>query len=146
MTITSFDRDTVKQIVKDIDAALATVAAKHGIKVRATRTTYDLAEFSTKVVATIEAAKVDEDLKNATMFADMLGIDISQPSTFPQRLGAVVTGYNTRSRSKPWQFTWKGQRYVGPDSTIRLMFPAKASSVKATEASNLIGREVAPPR
>lgn len=126
MTITSFDRDTVKAIVRDIDAALAAVGEKHGIKVRATSTRYDLAEFSTKVVATIEAAKADSDLKNAQTFAGFLGVDISEPSKHPRALGAKVVGYNHKSRTRPWIYEQGGKRYITTDANMRLMFPAAA--------------------
>jgi hypothetical protein len=148
MTISTFeDRAALLALRADIDAALATVATKHGIALRTGNIKYDFATCTIQVKAEITAAKADQDMKWANQFADMMSVDISQPSTHPQRKGATVTGYDASKRSKPWKFEWNGKAYITDDAGIRLMFPTKAHTpARLAEVDNLLSREVAPPK
>ncbi len=136
MTITTFDKKNLNALRPEIQAALDTVAAAHGIKLQLGNISFLGPTFTAKVNG--EASGADEHkAKEAVEMARIYGVDCSEPSTFKGREGAVLVEYNGRARDKPWIYALGDKKYITDQRGLTLMFPAAEGPV-LTEA-NLIG-------
>ena len=108
MKITSFDRNSVDVLCSDIEAALAGVAGKHGVRVSLGKTTYR----SNQCSVTIEAATISpdgeantrevEDFKMAASFFGLTPEHLGQTFRDEHGLRFRLVGLNMKSRKRPF--------------------------------------------
>lgn len=75
MTITTIDRQTCKLLAAEIEAALQTVAAKHGVKITSGGGTIGATEFVCKVQVTLTGEAMDDAARaQFVKYAELYGL------------------------------------------------------------------------
>lgn len=157
MTISTFDPTTLRALREEVDAALKIVGDRNGIKLTLKTIRYSPGglTFTSQIEGETGGAEEAEKKKAITFAKSFLGLDASEPCTHPKVSGAVLVEYRDRARKAPWVYELDGKRYVCTDQNLKLMFPkvaepapdiASGRGIVATEADDLIQREVAPPQ
>lgn len=133
MTIQNFDRQNLKQLRADMDAALAAVQAKHGITI-----TMGSMRFSAdRVTCKVEAnTMIDTATSMSTAGAGMADVTgLAKPlvaamllhgvKNVTGRKGEKLTGYNANRPKYPFSYvTVRGTRYKQSITEARRMFGA----------------------
>lgn len=102
------NKSTIKQIRKDIDAALESVEEKHGITLELGNIRYSDFQFTTKLKATVVGDAGDEDLakfkaalaKNPLQFEEIAEEDFGEEFEFHGETFKLV-GLNPRAKKFP---------------------------------------------
>ncbi len=98
----------IKQIRADVEAALKTIYAKHGVDVTVGRITYCADNFRCKIEGNVRGASAatPANPKTAALskYAFLLGNTFDETKSYNiPSLGRIkVTGYNTRARQYPF--------------------------------------------
>lgn len=123
-----FNPETLRVLRPEMEAALAAIAEKHGIKLQLGKMTYtpDGGSFTAKVEAKVEAIASAAEEKLFREAAALFGYDPDKVATTPQ--GEVrLVGYNPKKRSKPWMLTVAGKPgYAADDRYCGFYFKADA--------------------
>jgi hypothetical protein len=128
-TKTIIDRATIKLIADELEAAVQTVAEKHGIQITSGRQQYG----HTRGTIKMELATINEDGEAQTperTALDMLGAldGIKHGMTFTNRGRTfTVTGYNSRARKRPYICERDdGGSYVFPAESLKALLKLNA--------------------
>lgn len=109
MTIETFNKTTLRMIQNDLDAALAALSAKHGIKIEAQTMRYTASTFKTTVEGALPSSSGAVDPRrvrqeeNFKTLATALGIhaDTLGKTVHFKGVPYTVTGIETRSYKNP---------------------------------------------
>lgn len=130
MTIQNFDRQNLKQLRADMDAALAAVQAKHGITISMGSMRFSADRVTCKVEANTNVQTVTSD---NTVVTPTAGISTALQRAMQQngiarttgRKGEVLTGYTASRPKYPFSYqTVRGTRYKQTVEQARAMFGA----------------------
>jgi hypothetical protein len=115
MKITSFDRNTVKNLRSDIDSALAILSKKYGIEISAGNASFTASNVTYKVQAAVKASNGVTMTKEATdfgLYANRVlpGFKVGQ-SIDLQGKQYVITGWKARAQKNPVQVSRDGRSY-----------------------------------
>ncbi len=115
MKITSFDRNTVKNLRSDIDSALAILSKKYGIEISAGNASFTASNVTYKVQAAVKAYNGVVMTKEATDFAYYANIynfkfKIGQTINL-QGKQYIIAGWKTRVQKNPVLVTRDGKQY-----------------------------------
>lgn len=129
MTIQRFDKPSLQALRPEIQAALAAIAEKHGIKLQLGNISFtaDGGSFSGKIEGTVEAIADAAAEKMFREAASIFGFDPDKVATTPQ--GEVrLVGYNPKKRTKCWLISINGKPgYVADDRYVSFYFKKEAS-------------------
>lgn len=107
MEINKFNRSTVKGLRVEMDAALAEISKKYGIKISTGNASFTGDEVTFKVKANVidsETGNVlTQEAKNFEIYKNSIGLSsLSVGDTIKLRgKSYTITGYNTRARKSP---------------------------------------------
>lgn len=128
MTIQNFDRQNLKQLRADMDAALAAVQAKHGITISLGNMRFS----ADRVKVSVEAnTNVQVSLSNNTTAAPTAGISTALQNAMTRngvarttgRKGETLTGYNPNRPKYPFSYqTIRGTRYKASIEQAQALF------------------------
>jgi hypothetical protein len=115
MKITSFDRNTVKNLRSDIDSALAILSKKYGIEISAGNASFTASNVTYKVQAAVKASNGVTMTKEATdfgLYANRVlpGFKVGQ-SIDLQGKQYIITGWKARAQKNPVQVSRDGRSY-----------------------------------
>lgn len=115
MKITSFDRNTVKNLRSDIDSALAILSKKYGIEISAGNASFTASNVTYKVQAAVKASSGITMTKEASDFNTfgsrlLSGFSLGQTIDL-QGKKYVIAGWKTRAQKNPVIVTSEGKTY-----------------------------------
>ena len=115
MKITSFDRNTVKNLRSDIDSALAILSKKYGIEISAGNASFTASNVTYKVQASVKASNGIVMTKEATDFGlyatrSLPGFKVGQTIDL-QGKQYTITGWKARAQKNPVQVSRDGRSY-----------------------------------
>lgn len=129
MTIQNFDRQNLKQLRADMDAALAAVSAKHGVSISMGNMRFSSDRVTVKVEAntTVQTAMSDNTVLAPTVVPSILKTAMTRHGVknLTGRKGETLTGYNPNRPKYPFSYqTIRGTRYKQTVEQARAMFGA----------------------
>jgi hypothetical protein len=126
--ISAFDKTNLNAIRNDVNAALAQVAEKYGIKVELGNISFQNSTFTGKLnaaIATGNATETVRDIKSVDALKKMLK---HCPGVAPLTKGvkwrgkvATLVGYESRRRKYPWLIEIDGVRKLYTDEAVAQM-------------------------
>lgn len=123
--VTSFNRQNIRQINSELEAALKQVAEKYGLEVKLGNTRFTGDNFSTKVqVATVAEGGItmSKEATDFNRYKTILGINIELGQEF-QRSGKTFTIMGLKPRSKKYPILAKcsdGKTYKLPVDLVNM--------------------------
>ncbi len=130
MTIQNFDRQNLKQLRADMDAALAAVQAKHGITITMGSMRFSADKVTCKVEANtaVQTSVTDSTTAAQTgLVSNVLknAMTINGIARTTGNKGETLTGYNANRPKYPFSYvTVRGTRYKQSITEARRMFGA----------------------
>ena len=119
MKITSFDRNTVKNLRSDIDSALAILSKKYGIEISAGNATFTASNVTYKVQAAVKADSGVVMTKEAIDFIYHFDFKLGQKINL-QGKEYVISGWKARAQKNPITVTRDGRTYRVSLDMIRM--------------------------
>ena len=115
MKISSFDRNTVKNLRNDIDKALATLSKKYGIEISAGNASFTSSNVTYKVQAAVKASGGIVMTKEASDFnlyanINLPGFKLGQTISL-QGKEYTIAGWKVRAQRNPVIVTRNGKSY-----------------------------------
>lgn len=124
MKITSFDRNTVKNLRSDIDSALAILSKKYGIEISAGNATFTASNVTYKVQAAVKADSGVVMTKEAIDFnfnANIYHFDFKLGQKINlQGKEYIISGWKARAQKNPITVTREGRTYRVSLDMIRM--------------------------
>lgn len=123
--VTSFNRQNIRQINSELEAALKQVAEKYGLEVKLGNTRFTGDNFSTKVqVATVGESGItmSKEATDFNRYKTILGINMELGQEF-QRSGKTFTIVGLKPRSKKYPILAKcsdGKTYKLPVDLVNM--------------------------
>lgn len=123
--VTSFNRQNIRQINSELEAALKQVAEKYGLEVKLGNTRFTGDNFSTKVqVATVAEGGItmSKEATDFNRYKTILGINMELGQEF-QRSGKTFTIVGLKPRSKKYPILAKcsdGKTYKLPVDLVNM--------------------------
>jgi hypothetical protein len=123
--VTSFNRQNIRQINSELEAALKQVAEKYGLEVKLGNTRFTGDNFSTKVqVATVAEGGItmSKEATDFNRYKTILGINMDLGQEF-QRSGKTFTIVGLKPRSKKYPILAKcsdGKTYKLPVDLVNM--------------------------
>jgi len=123
--VTSFNRQNIRQINSELEAALKQVAEKYGLEVKLGNTRFTGDNFSTKVqVATVGEGGItmSKEATDFNRYKTILGINMELGQEF-QRSGKTFTIVGLKPRSKKYPILAKcsdGKTYKLPVDLVNM--------------------------
>lgn len=115
----TFTKQNLPQLRADIDAALAAVAAKHGIKLQTGNISFNPNEATIKLMASAEGA-AEHNLQMLRQFAKLDGINADGVG----RQGEKLIDYDHKKPKYPYIFERGGKRFKCAPDQARMIFGA----------------------
>lgn len=124
MKISSFDRNTVKNLRSDIDKALATLSKKYGIEITAGNASFTPSNVTYKVQAAVKAASGVTMTKEASDFnlygnISLSGFKLGQTISL-QGKEYTIAGWKVRAQRNPVIVTRDGKSYRVSTEMIKM--------------------------
>lgn len=120
MAIEKFDKENLGALRRDIEAAIAAVADRHGVVLRLKAMRFDPASFSVSLEGEAPAAMQAIFLRNVADY----GLDAAKVTPEGYRL----TGYDKSRRSKPWLVTDRNEALrLAPTNWVLVHFRKDAA-------------------
>lgn len=124
MKISSFDRNTVKNLRSDIDKALATLSKKYGIEITAGNASFTSSNVTYKVQAAVKAAGGVTMTKEASDFnlyanINLPGFKLGQTISL-QGKEYTIAGWKVRAQRNPVIVTRDGKSYRVSTEMIKM--------------------------
>lgn len=124
MKISSFDRNTVKNLRSDIDSALAILSKKYGIEISAGNATFNASNVTYKVQASVKASNGITMTKEASDFNTygsrlLSGFTLGQSITL-QGKQYTIAGWKMRAQKNPVIVTSGGKTYRVSTEMIKM--------------------------
>jgi len=124
MKISSFDRNTVKNLRSDIDAALATLSKKYGIEISAGNASFTSSNVTYKVQAAVKAASgvvMTKEASDFNLYANRVLADYKLGQTIElQGKEYVIAGWKARAQQNPVIVTHGGKSYRVSTAMIKM--------------------------
>lgn len=124
MKISSFDRNTVKNLRNDIDAALATLSKKYGIEISAGNASFTSSNVTYKVQAAVKAAggiTMTKEASDFNLYANRVLADYKLGQTIElQGKEYVIAGWKARAQKNPVIVTRDGKSYRVSTAMIKM--------------------------
>lgn len=124
MKISSFDRNTVKNLRNDIDAALAALSKKYGIEISAGNATFTSSNVTYKVQAAVKAAggiTMTKEASDFNLYANRVLADYKLGQTIElQGKEYVIAGWKARAQKNPVIVTRDGKSYRVSTAMIKM--------------------------
>jgi hypothetical protein len=124
MKISSFDRNTVKNLRNDIDAALAALSKKYGIEISAGNATFTSSNVTYKVQAAVKAASgviMTKEASDFNLYANRVLADYKLGQTIElQGKEYVIAGWKARAQKNPVIVTRDGKSYRVSTAMIKM--------------------------
>ena len=123
--VTSFNRQNIRQINSELEAALKQVAEKYGLEVKLGNTRFSVDNFTTKVqVATVGEGGItmSKEATDFNRYKTILGINMELGQEF-QRSGKTFTIVGLKPRSKKYPILAKcsdGKTYKLPVDLVNM--------------------------
>ena len=118
-TITNFDRRNLKNLRKDIDAALSNVASKYGIKLEAGSARFSDTNVTFKLEASTISSKGNVETKGAvalkTFYPQFVGLKV----TLNNGHRGTVIEYHSRKHKYPFIVKIGSKRFKVPESLVQ---------------------------
>lgn len=115
MKITSFDRNTVKNLRSDIDSALAVLSKKYGIEISAGNASFTSSNVTYKVQAAVKSSNgvtMTKEASDFNIYASRLLPDFKIGQTINlQGKQYTIAGWKTRVQKNPVLVTRDGKQY-----------------------------------
>lgn len=128
MKITSFDKQNLAILRKEIDAALNAVAARHGIELKIGNISFDAGRFGTKLEGKSDS-NADQEQKYAINMANLYDIDATKTYTKADGTTMQIVRFDSKKRKMPWIVRAQdGKLYKISDEEARRRFPKSAKS------------------
>lgn len=125
--ITSFDKNVVRSLRVELDAELAALGEKYGLKIRTGNATLTQTSVTYKLELTVEGGMSHREERTSgslELYANayLPGVDITKEYKHPTVGLFKITGWNTRARTQPVMITTHdGKHYKMPvDQILRL--------------------------
>jgi hypothetical protein len=124
MKITSFDRNTVKNLRSDIDSALAILSKKYGIEISAGNASFTASNVTYKVQAAVKASNGVTMTKEASDFNIygsrlLTGFKLGQTITL-QGKQYTIAGWKMRAQKNPVIVSRDGKTYRVSTEMIKM--------------------------
>lgn len=124
MKISSFDRNTVKNLRNDIDAALAALSKKYGIEISAGNASFTSSNVTYKVQAAVKAAggiTMTKEASDFNLYANRVLADYKLGQTIElQGKEYVIAGWKARAQKNPVIVTRDGKSYRVSTAMIKM--------------------------
>jgi hypothetical protein len=119
--MTMITKTTIQLLRDDVNAALAAVASKHGLAIRAGNATYNENAVTFKLVCSTVSDGGRPMTPQATAYAQLAGVMNWAPLFSTIKVGIdeyTVVGYNARARKQPVIVERNGKQFKVAESLV----------------------------